>query len=126
MTALSTFLKNELLDHVLRNEIYTPPAVVYVALFTTTTTDAGGGTEVTGGSYARQPVTFGAAANGATENQTIISFVNMPPVVVRACAITDALSGGNFLFHGSLTAERTTDDGDTLTFAVGALDCWLN
>ena len=125
MSALSDYLENALLDHALRNVTYTSPATVYVALFTTATTDAGGGTEVTGGSYARQAVTFGAAAAGLCENSAILTFVNMPAVTVTHCAVLDAATAGNFLFHGPLVAPRTTEAGDTLTFAVGALDCTL-
>lgn len=126
MTALSNHLENALLDHALRNVAYTPVATVYVALFTTATTDAGGGVEVVGGSYARQPVTFGAASGGLCENSAVLTFVNMPAVTVTHCAVMDAVSVGNFLFHGPLLASRTVEAGDTLTFAIGALDCTLS
>jgi hypothetical protein len=125
MAALSDYLENKLLDHVLRAATYTVPATVYLALFTSSTSDAGGGTEVTGGSYARQAVTFSAAAGGLCENSTALNFVNMPVATVTHCAVIDASTAGNFLFHGPLVASRTTQAGDTLTFAVGALDCTL-
>ena len=54
MSAATDFLEDKILNHVFRNVAYTAPATVYVGLFTTATTDAGGGTEVTGGGYARQ------------------------------------------------------------------------
>ena len=57
MAEFTDFLENKIIDHMLRNQAYTPPTTVYVALFTTATTDAGGGTEVSGGAYARQAVT---------------------------------------------------------------------
>jgi len=52
MAGKSDYLENKVLDHVLRNTSYTPPATVYLGLFTANPTDAGGGTEVSGNAYA--------------------------------------------------------------------------
>lgn len=52
MSQLSNYLENKLIDHVLRNTAYTPPATVYLALYTTDPTDADSGTEVSGGGTA--------------------------------------------------------------------------
>ena len=56
MGSKSNFLELELLDHVLGNAAYTAPGTVWVALYSATPSDTGGGTEVTGGSYARVAV----------------------------------------------------------------------
>lgn len=125
MAAMTDYLENALVDHVLRNTAYTSPTTVYLALFTDATSDAGGGTEVTGGSYARQAVTMTAPSNGATENSGTVSFTNMPAATVTHCAIFDASTAGNMLLHGALDASRTVGSGDTLTFAAGALDVTL-
>ena len=69
----SNFLENEILDHVLRNSSYTPPSTVYAALFTSNPDEDGSGTEVTGGSYARQAVTFGAASGGSVTNSSAVN-----------------------------------------------------
>lgn len=66
----SDFLELELLDHVLGNAAYSAPATVHFAWFTALTGEAGGGTEATGGGYARVAVTnnatnFPAAASGS-------------------------------------------------------------
>jgi hypothetical protein len=66
MAEFTDYLENKIIDHMLRNQAYTPPSTVYVALFTTATGDDGSGTEVSGGSYARQAVTLGAASGGAS------------------------------------------------------------
>lgn len=121
MAALSDHLEAALLNHVLRATAYTSPATVHLALFTTATTDAGGGTEVTGGSYARQAVTFGAPSAGAAANTVAVSFTLMPAATVTHAAIMDASTAGNMLFHGPLTASKTVGSGDTLTFAIGDL-----
>lgn len=123
---LSDYLENKLLDHFLSTTSYTMPADVYVALYTVAPNDAGGGTEVTGGSYARQTATFDAASAGATQNDTNIDFTNMPACTVVAIGIHDALTSGNLLVHGTLTANKTLDAGDTLRIATGDLDISIN
>lgn len=119
---LSNYLENKLIDHFLGTASYTMPTNVYVALYTVTPGEAGGGTEVTGGSYARQVATFSAAASGATSNDSNIDFTNMPAATVVAIGIFDALTTGNLLLYGSLTTNKTTDAGDTLRIATGDLD----
>ena len=119
---LTDYLENKLLDHFLGTTAYTMPDDVYVALFTVAPSDAGGGTEVTGGSYARQVSTFTAASSGATSNDSNIDFTGMPAATTVAIGIFDALASGNMLLYGTLTANKTTDAGDTLRIATGDLD----
>lgn len=120
--AMTTYLSDKLLDHVLKNVAYTSPTTVYLALFTTATTDAGGGTEVTGGSYARQPVTFATAAAKDTKNSVAVIFTNLPTAVILDGAIMDALAGGNMLTHGPLVATLSPTAGDSITFAINTID----
>jgi hypothetical protein len=91
-------------------------------LFTVSPGEAGGGTEVTGGSYARQAATFTAASGGATSNNSNLDFTGMPAATTVAIGIFDALTSGNMLLYGSLTTNKTTDAGDTLRIATGDLD----
>lgn len=119
---LTNYLENKLIDHFLGTTSYTMPAAVYIGLFTVAPTDAGGGTEVTGGSYARQTATFSAAASGATSNDTNIDFTGMPAATTVAIGIFDASTSGNMLLYGTLTTNKTTDAGDTLRIATGDLD----
>lgn len=119
---LTNYLENKLIDHFLGTTTYTKPAAVYVGLFTVTPGEAGGGTEVTGGSYARQAATFTAASSGATSNDTNIDFTGMPAATTVAIGIFDASTSGNMLLYGSLTVNKTTDAGDTLRIATGDLD----
>lgn len=116
--AMSNYLKNNLYNEVLRNTNYAPPATVYLALFTSATTDAGGGTEVVGGSYTRQAITFGPPTNGAGANSSTVTYTNLPGATITHGAITDSATagGGNFLLHGPLNANRVVIGGDTLTF----------
>ena len=122
---LSNYLENKLLDHFLGTTSYTMPTV-YVALFTVAPNDAGGGTEVTGGSYARQTAAFSAAASGATSNSGNIDFTGMPACTTVAIALFDNSTGGNMLLWGTLTTNKTTDAGDTLRIATGDLDVTID
>lgn len=119
---LSDYLENKLLDHFLGTTTYTKPTTVYIALYTVAPTDAGGGTQVTGGSYARQTATFSAAASGTTSNTANIDFAGMPAATTVAIGVFDALTAGNLLLWGTLTTNKTTDAGDTLRIATGDLD----
>lgn len=122
MADMTDYLKNALRDAVLRNTAYTSPTTVYAALFTTATTDAGGGTEVTGGSYARQAITWTTGSAGACDNTAAVSFTGMPAATVTHFAIFDALTSGNMLLHDALTSSKTVASGETAQFAAGALD----
>ena len=131
--SFSDFLELELLDHVFGAAAYTAPATVYIALFTVAPTDAGGGTEVTGGSYARLAVTnnatnFPAAAAGAKSNGTVFTFVTATANwgTVVAFAIFDAVTLGNMLCWADLTLSKAVNNGDTASFPVGDLDLTLD
>jgi hypothetical protein len=134
MGSFADFLELELLDHVFGAAAYTAPATLYVALYTATPSDTGGGTEVTGGSYARVAVTnnatnFPAAAAGAKANGTAITFPSPTANwgVVVAFAILDAASAGNFLCWGAITPNKTVNNGDPApSFAIGDLDITLD
>ena len=124
----SDYLENKVLDHVLGGGDYTRPAKVYVALYTAAPTDAGGGTEVSGGDYARVEVVnnatnFPAAESGAKSNGTDITFTTATDSwgTVVAFGIFDAAEEGNLLLWAGLTANKTIDSGDTAKFAVGDL-----
>lgn len=131
--SFSDYLELELLDHFLGGGDYTRPATVYIALYTAAPTDVGGGTEVSGGSYARVTYTnnatnWPAAAAGAKANGTAITFAQASASwgTVVAFGIFDALAAGNLLAWGDLTASKTIDNGDTAEFAIGDLDITLD
>lgn len=141
MSSLSDYLENKLVDHVLRGQTLTPPATLYVALFTAAPSDAGGGTEVSGGAYARVTVT-GSLANwagtqsagsttastgtgGQTSNNAAVTFPAPSGAnwgAVTHFGIFDASTAGNLLFWAALTTPKTINDGDAApSFAAGAL-----
>lgn len=122
MAALSNYAENKVLDHLTGRAAWTAPTNTYLALFTTDPTDADSGTEATGGSYARQAVTFGAASGGTISNSAAVTFTSMPAGTFTHFGLYDADTAGNLLVHGSLTAFKTTGAGDTIEFAIGDLD----
>lgn len=120
MSAMTDYLADKIRDHVLRNIAYTSPTTVYLAVFTTATTEAGGGTEVTGGSYARQAITFNDGGDpGLAEQAATITFTGMPACTVVAVGVMDALTVGNMLLHGRLPRARTLSAGQSLPLLAG-------
>ena len=67
MAAFSDYLENKVLGHVFGGTAYTAPTTLYVALYTVAPSDTGGGTEVSGGGYARQTSTFTVSGTNPTE-----------------------------------------------------------
>ena len=83
----------------------------------------GGGTEVTGGPYARTACTFGAASSGSLTNSGACTFPQATAAwgTITAFGIFDDASGGNLLYYGNLTASKTINSGDQLTFAISGI-----
>ena len=128
MAEMSNFLEDALINATLRNTTYTSPATVYVALFTSDPTDAGSGTEVSGGSYARTAVTFGAPNNGVTTNSAAVEFPQCTSSwgTVGWIGIMDASTSGNLLYHTALDASKTIDTGDIFKISTGNLSVTLS
>lgn len=129
MAALSDYAEKLLLDWAMTTGSATRPTAWYVALYTAAPSDSGGGTEVSTGGYTRQAVTFGAASSpgGTTSNTGAVSFTASGANfgTVTHIGIFDNSSGGNLLWHGSMTASKTVNDGDTLEFSIGNIDLTL-
>lgn len=140
MSSMSDYLENNIVDWLFRGQAFSPPATLYVGLFTAAPADAGGGTEVSGGAYARVAVTSSLAnwagtqaagstvassgTSGTTSNNGAIAFpapsANWGSVV--AFGVFDAASAGNLLFYANLTTPKTVNNGDAApSFAAGAL-----
>lgn len=114
---------NALLDHILRNQAYTPSATPYLALLTAYTDDSTL-TEVSGTAYARQAIAFDAPSNGASQNTATVTFPEAGSNwgTVTHLAIYSASSGGNLLARGTLTASKAVDSGKTFRILAGDLD----
>jgi hypothetical protein len=127
MAAMSNYLENALINATLRNTSFTSPTTVYVGLYITDPTDANTGTEVTGGSYAREAVTFGAPSNGVSSNSALIEFNQATATwgTVAYMGISDALTSGNLLYYGALTSSKVIENGDVFKFDTAALSVTL-
>ena len=150
MAALTDFFENKMIDFLFRGQALgvtgasaaagTGPTNLYVGLFTASPSDTGGGTEVSGGSYARVTVASSLAnwagtqaaastavssgTGGTTSNNNAITFpaptANWGTVV--AAGIFDASTGGNLLTFSALTTSKTVNNGDAApSFAAAAL-----
>ncbi len=131
MAGKSTYLEDKLLNWMKGTAFGTAPTTVYVALFTTAPADDGtGGTEVSGGSYARASITtssgWSAVSTGTTphtiSNGGVVTFAtptaNWGTVV--AIGIYDASTAGNLLYFNTITSQ-SINSGVIASFAVGAL-----
>jgi len=127
MAEMSTYLENALINATLRNTSYTSVATVYVGLHTADPTDAGTGTEVSGGSYARTAVTFGAPSDGVSTNSAAVEFPQATGNwgTVSHIGIWDASSTGNLLYHTALDTSKTIEVGDIFKIASGSLSVAL-
>ena len=128
MAEFTNYLEAKLLDHVLKNTTYNSPSTVYAGLFTAAPNDAGGGTEVSGGSYARQSMSFSAASGGATTTDADINFPQATADwgTVVAVGIHDALTSGNLLMYTDLTTSKAIATGDILKIPSGSLTVSLD
>jgi hypothetical protein len=128
MAEFTQYLENKLLDHVLNNESFTSPTTVYVGLFTAAPTDTTSGTEVSGGSYARQVLSVSTASDGIVTSDSDITFPqatgNWGTVV--ALGVHDADSSGNLLMYTDLTTSKTIETGDILKISTGSLTVSLD
>jgi hypothetical protein len=124
MAAMTDYFENVVINHILRNQAYTPVATIYVGLYTAAPSDTGGGTEVTGGAYARQSISLGAGSLGATDNTADITFPTASAGwgTVTHVGIFDASTGGNLLMYGALTASRVVNNGDIFKILAGNCD----
>lgn len=122
----SDYLENKLIDHSLGTTTFSKPTTVYAALYTVAPSDSSAGTEVTGGSYGRQTITFGSASSGSASNNANVDFNGMPTCTVVAVGILDNSTSGNLLYWGTLASSRSVTSGDSIRIASGALTVSLD
>lgn len=126
MAGFSDYLETAVLNHVFGGSSYTAPTTLYVALYTSAPSDTGGGTEVSGGAYARQTATF-TVSGGTASNTAAIEYSTATADygTVVAVGVFDALTSGNLLAYGTLTTSKAVSTGDVFRFNASALDITL-
>jgi hypothetical protein len=135
MANISKYLADVMIDKLLRNQVFTPPATVYLALFTAVTglDDDNPTAEVqTPGAngYARAAMALDAGVDGVSANTDIEDFTASGSgwSAVTHCAIVDHATavdwgtGVHVLMWGALDVAKTAGVGDTIRFIAGALD----
>jgi hypothetical protein len=136
--SFSDYLEDKVLDHVFGGNAYTAPTTLYVGLFTSTPTDSTTGTEVSGGSYARQTAAFTVSGTNPTEaaSNAAIEFPTATATwgTVTYAGIFDAASSGNMIAYAQLTdpadlttaLPKTIGTGDVFRISSGNLKIRLD
>ena len=130
MAGFTDYLEDKVLDHVFGGTAYTAPSTLYVGLFTAAPSDTGGGTECSGGSYARKSMaamTVSGTSPTTATNGAAVEFVTATGSwgSVSHVAIMDASTSGNMLAWAALTASKSVASGDIFRFSAGDLDITL-
>lgn len=128
--SFSNYLEDKLLRHVFAGSAYTAPSTLYVALFTAAPSDTGGGTEVSGGGYARQSAAFSVSGTSPTV-ATNTANIDYPTATADYGAVThigvfDAATSGNLLAYAAATTSKNISTGDVLRIPSGDLDIQLD
>lgn len=130
MASKSDTERHQYLNKSFGNTDYTPAATHYLALYTSAPDETGGGTEVTGGSYARVAITnnvtnWPAAAAGEKANGTAATFIQATADwgTVVAWGIHSHITNDALLRFGTVNAGagQFIASGDQLQFDVGDL-----
>jgi hypothetical protein len=113
---------NRLLDASFGTASYTAPTgPMKLALVTVLGTATAAGTEVTGGSYARQTLAMGSASAGSAANTSTITFSGLPACTVVGVDVYDSAGTPRRCWFGALAASKTVASGDAISFAVGSI-----
>lgn len=105
----------------------TRPTAWYIGLFTAAPGEAGGGTEVSGGSYARKAVTFTVSGNTASNSANVeFDVATASWGTITHVAVFDASTAGNQIAYAALSTAKAIGSGDVLRINAGDLDITLD
>lgn len=122
MASLSNAHGNNLLDASLGTATITATVTpLKCRLMTANGSSAANGTEVTGGSYVSQTVTFAAASSLSAASNIALNYTSMPATTVVGVELWDSTGTPIRKHWGALTASKTTNSGDTFSIASGSL-----
>ena len=110
---MTDYLAHELLDHHLRSEAYSPAASIEMGLYE-------GAVEKSGGTYARQTISYGLWAGGQVANDAPYAFQGLPLGDYDGARLhEDAASGGNALWVYTYPTISLPENG-RLNGAIGS------
>ena len=123
----SRILERQVLNHFFRNLPQTPPTQLFVALYIDDPTDNDIGTEINGGAYQRQQITFTAPTDFGGGSQIANTVEIRFPIAVgdwgeiSHFGIRDAATGGTLMAHGVVAVPKKIENGDEAMFRAGLL-----
>jgi len=125
--SFSNTYETNVLTYTFTTGAVTRPTAWYIGLFTSDPGEAQGGTEVSGGSYVREAVTFTVSGDLATNSAA----VEWPVATaswgtITHIAVYDASTSGNQIAYAALTSAKTIATGDVLRIPASELDITLN
>lgn len=132
MAALVQVHANGLLDASLGTTALTATVTpLKCRLMTAIGSGTAAGTELaTSGSYVAatglSPATMAAAASGSAASSVALTQTNMPAATITAIELWDSAGTPLRKWYGALTANKTTNSGDTFTIAIGSLTAALS
>jgi hypothetical protein len=100
---------------------YKPPyGPIKIALNSAVGSETAAGTEISGGSYARQALYVSVSSSGSITSNATLTYTSMPAVIVTSVDEFDTAGTPIRRWWGSLTANKTTNAGDTFSIAGGS------
>lgn len=121
MSAATNALEDLIIQHMFRTGSWAKPTVMAIGLFTAAPGETGGGTEVTGGSYARVDVppldaNWAATLGGNGQTSNVAAIIFPTPTAnwgtVTHFGIFTATLGGTLWVYAALTTSKTINNGD--------------
>jgi hypothetical protein len=101
-----------------------PSTTYYLALFTSDPSTTGATGEVTGGSYARQGITFGTASGGTEASTNAQNFTSMPleAAGIPYFGVFTSSTGGTYICGGTTSGlSGSIPAGANVNFAIGSV-----
>ncbi|MBT4050097.1 MAG: hypothetical protein HOE64_17250 [Nitrospina sp.] len=107
MAGFTDYLEDKVVNHLFGGTAYTAPTTWYCGLLTAAPTDSTSGTEVSGGSYARQAISWTVTGSGTAQAASSAA-LTWPAATTdwgtaTHAAVYDALTGGNICAYETLT-----------------------
>jgi hypothetical protein len=125
--SLSNEFETRILQWALTTGSPTRPTAWYIGLYTDNPGETGAGTEISGNGYARESVTFTVSGDTASNNADIeFSTATGSWGTITHIAVLDALTSGNVIAYGALSASKAIGNGDIFRIAFGDLDITLD
>lgn len=129
MGSFTNTYENSILNALCGNGADLASTSMWVALFTAAPSDASGGTEATGGNYARKSSgAWASAAGGVVSNAATVTYATCTSTVgtiTHFALMTDSATG-SMVAWATLTASRDLATNDIAVFAVGSLTISLD